>query len=346
MIHRAFAGKEGRSDCQERGASDGGGGTRVRILFITSNRIGDCVLSTGLLAHLLEAHPGASVTIACGPAPAPLFRAVPGLDRVIVMDKGPGKAHWRKLWLETAFHLWDLVVDLRASAFAWIVPARRRLTYRPTTASVHRVLQLAAVVGRAGTPPAPRLWLDEAACAEAIRRIPSGRPVLAVGPTANWPGKQWPAERFAELIARLTNEKGILPQARVAVFGSSSDRVAAEPVLTTVPSERRIDLIGGVDLPGVAACLGRCTFYAGNDSGLMHMAAAMGIPTLGLFGPSNDAHFAPWGEKADFVRGGRSFHEYIAAPGYDYRTATSLMDDLPVDRVVEAATALWKRTAA
>lgn len=318
----------------------------MKILFITSNRIGDCVLSTGLLAHLLEVHRGASVTIACGPAPAPLFRAVPGLDRIIVMDKGPQKAHWRKLWLETAFHLWDLVVDLRASAFAWAVPTRRRLVYRPAKAPVHRVRQLGALIGRAGTPPAPRLWLDEAACAEAIRHIPSGRPVLAVGPTANWPGKQWPAERFADVISRMTAEAGILPDARVAVFGSLSERATAEPVLAAIPAGRRIDLVGGVDLPGVAACLGRCAFYIGNDSGLMHMAAATGIPTLGLFGPSNDAHFAPWGERAAFVRGERSFHEYVATPGYDYRTTESLMDDLPVERVIDAATALWKRTAA
>ena len=324
----------------------GGGGTRVKILFITSNRIGDSVLSTGLLAHLLDVHPGARVTIACGPAPAPLFRAVPGLERVIVMDKGRRAAHWRKLWRETAFCLWDLVVDLRASALAWLLPTRRRLIFRPDHAPTHRVRQLAALVGRAGAPPAPCLWLDEAAHAEAAHRIPDGSPVLAVGPTANWPGKQWPAGRFAEMVGRLTAATGILPHARVAVFGSPSERSAAEPVLAGIPLERRIDLVGDVDLPGVAACLGRCALYVGNDSGLMHMAAAMDIPTLGLFGPSNELHFAPWGERTAVVRADRSFLEYIEAPDYDYTTRESLMDDLPVDRVVEAAVALWKRSAA
>jgi ADP-heptose:LPS heptosyltransferase len=188
--------------------------------------------------------------------------------------------------------------------------------------------------------------LDEAARAEAVRRIPDGPSVLAVGPTANWPGKQWPAERFAEVVTRLTAATGILPQARVAVFGSLSERATAEPVLAAIPPECRIDLVGGVDLPGVAACLGRCAFYIGNDSGLMHMAAATGVPTLGLFGPSNDAHFAPWGERVAFVRGVRSFHEYVATPGYDYRTTETLMNDLPVERVIDAATTLWKRTVA
>lgn len=318
---------------------------RVKILFVTSSRIGDSVLSTGLLAHLLDTHPGTRITIACGPAPAPLFRSVPGLERVIVMDKGPLAAHWRKLWRETAFCLWDLVVDLRASALAWLLPTRRRLIFRPGHVPVHRVRQLAALVGRAGMPPAPRLWLDAAAHAAAAR-IPGGSPVLAVGPTANWPGKQWPADRFAETVMRLTAATGILPHARVAVFGSPAERVAAEPVLAAIPPERRIDLVGGVDLPGVAACLGRCALYVGNDSGLMHMAAAMGLPTVGLFGPSNEALFAPWGERTAVVRADRSFREYIEAPDYDYTTRESLMDDLPVDRVIEAAVALWKRTAA
>lgn len=317
----------------------------MKILFITSNRIGDSVLSTGVLAHLLELHPGARVTIACGPAPAPLFRAVPGLERVVVMDKGRRAAHWRRLWRETAFRLWDLVVDLRASAFAWTVAARRRLVFRPARMPVHRVRQLGTLVGHAATPPAPHLWLDEAARAEAVRHVPDGAPVLAVGPTANWPGKQWPSERFAETIAQLTDDDGILPNARVAVFGSPAERAAAEPVLAALPPARCIDLVGGIDLPAAAACLGRCAFYVGNDSGLMHMAAAMGVPTLGLFGPSDEAHFAPWGEKTAHVRTDRSFRDYIDAPDYDHTTTASLMDDLPVDRVVAAAQMLWERSA-
>jgi ADP-heptose:LPS heptosyltransferase len=317
----------------------------VKILFITSNRIGDCVLSTGVLGHLLDIHAGAAVTIGCGPSAAPLFRSVPGLDRIVTLDKGPRAAHWRKLWGETAFRLWDLVVDLRASAFTWTVPTRRRLIFRPEKSAVHRVRQLAALIGRAGNPPAPRLWLDSVARSEAAACIPDGTPVLAVGPTANWPGKQWPPECFAELVARLTTDKAILPGARVAVLGAPAERSAAEPVLSSIPATRRIDLVGGADLLTVAACLGRCAFYVGNDSGLMHMAAAMGIPTVGLFGPSNEAHFAPWGERTAVVRADRSFREYVEAPGYDYRTRSSLMHDLSVDRVVEEAQALWVRSS-
>ncbi len=320
--------------------------TPVKILFITSNRIGDAVLSTGLLAHLLETYPEARITIACGPAPAPLFGAVPNLERIIEMKKGRRAAHWRRLWSEAVGTFWDLVVDLRASAFAWTVATKRRIVFRPRHIPVHRVRQIGGLVGRKDDPPTPHLWPGDAARAEAVKRIPEGGPVLAVGPTANWAGKQWPAKNFVEAVSRLTAEDGVLPGARVAVFASASEREIALPVLEAFPPDRRADFTGGTELPVVAACLERCRLYVGNDSGLMHMAAAVGIPTLGLFGPSNDALYAPWGEHTAFVRADRSFLEYIEAPDYDYRAAESLMDDLPVERVVEAAEALWKRTGA
>ena len=66
----------------------------MRILFVSATRIGDAVLSTGLLGHLTEVHPGARITVACGPAAAELFEAMPSLDRVIVLEKMVASLHW------------------------------------------------------------------------------------------------------------------------------------------------------------------------------------------------------------------------------------------------------------
>src|SRR5689334_23968356 len=82
----------------------------MNILFITATRIGDAVLSTGLLAHLVERYPGAAVTIAAGPVAAPLFEAVPGLARRIVLEKRRWSGHWLMLWRATVATRWDLVV--------------------------------------------------------------------------------------------------------------------------------------------------------------------------------------------------------------------------------------------
>ncbi|HYM71938.1 MAG TPA: glycosyltransferase family 9 protein, partial [Stellaceae bacterium] len=82
------------------------------ILFVTATRIGDAVLSTGLLAHLIERHPGARLTIAAGPAAAPLFVAVPGLARLLTLEKRRMAAHWLGLYRIVAGTRWDIVVDL------------------------------------------------------------------------------------------------------------------------------------------------------------------------------------------------------------------------------------------
>jgi len=85
----------------------------TRILFITATRIGDAILFSGPLAHLARTHPGAHITVACGPLAAPLFRAAPFVTDVIVMAKRPGGRHWLDLWRRTAGRRWDLVVDMR-----------------------------------------------------------------------------------------------------------------------------------------------------------------------------------------------------------------------------------------
>jgi heptosyltransferase-3 len=320
-----------------------GGGEDLKILFITSTRVGDAILSTGLLAHLIEHHPDARVTIACGPAAAPLFDAVPNLERVIVLDKMVGSLHWLMLWSACVGCFWDILVDLRSSPMFYLLAARRRWRIGRGRASLHRVCQLAEALNLEGTPPSPRLWITDAHRDEARRLIPDGPPVLAVGPTANWPAKIWRAERFAELIERLTAADGILPGARVAIFGRDNERPLALRLIEAIPKTRRIDLAGHLDLLEVFACLQRCTFYIGNDSGLMHLTAASNIPTLGLFGPSREEHYAPWGPRCSLVRTAVPF-DIIFPPEFDHRSTDSLMDSLSVDAAEAAARDLWEKT--
>jgi ADP-heptose:LPS heptosyltransferase len=315
----------------------------MRILFITATRIGDAVLSTGLLSHLIGLHPQARITIAAGPAAAPLFESVPGLERLIVLPKERFGLHWLRLWRQCVLRRWDIVLDLRRSAIGWLLPTRQRFVAPKAQAPIHRVELLAATLGLERCPPSPRIWTGPSDRAAAAAMIPSGSPVLALAPAANWRGKQWRAERFVELAARLTGKAGILPDARIAVFAAEAERAAVTPVLDAIPANRLIDTVGRIGLTEVAACLERCALFVGNDSGLMHLAAASGIPTLGLFGPSREEHYAPWGPHSAWVRTTESFDALIGAPGYDHRTTGTLMDGLSVDRVEEAARALWRR---
>jgi ADP-heptose:LPS heptosyltransferase len=318
----------------------------MRILFVTATRIGDAVLSTGLLDHLIRTHPGARVTVACGPAAAGLFARLPGLERVIPLEKRGWRVHWWSLWSRAIGTRWDLVVDLRGSALAWLIRARARAVMRGGRRPGHRLAQLGAVLGL-DPPPPPVVWIGEADRARAAALLPPGPPVIGLGPTANWRGKVWPPERFVALFDRLAGAGGALPGARVAVFAGPGEAEAAmaAPVLAALPRGRTIDLVGRLTLTEAAAALARCALYVGNDSGLMHLAAAAGAPTVGLFGPSPPEDYAPCGPHTAVARTRVPMAELIARPDYDHRTTGSLMGSLPVEDAVAAASALLARLA-
>lgn len=314
----------------------------MRILFITANRLGDAILSTGLLNALHTQFPKARFTIACGPAATGVFEAVPNLDRIIVMQKKKWAGHWWDLWKQLALTRFWLIIDLRGSGIGQFLLSRRRRTFHGSGSHMHKVLVLSNFL-KLKTPAVPKLWIDGAHRKTAAGLWPEdGRPVLALGPTANWGGKIWPGERFAELALRLTAADGVLPDARIAVFGGPGEEALAAPLLNALPAERTIDLVGRIDLQTIGAALQRCDFYIGNDSGLMHLAAASGTVTLGLFGPSNEKIYGPWGEKNGAVRTDLSLQEIVSQPGYDFRSQESRMLTLSVDKAQRAAEALWK----
>jgi heptosyltransferase III len=313
----------------------------MRILFVTATRVGDAVLSTGLLSYLIEKNPGARVTVACGPAAAGLFEAVPGLEQIIVLRKKKMSGHWLDFWKATVGTLWNQVIDLRNSPATYLVPHTSGFHIGRKLMDGHRMLRNAAVLGLQDNPPAPRLWTSIPQDNRAAELLPEGGPIIALGPVSNWKPKTWAAENFVDLVKRLTRADGPFPEARVAVFGADDEREQAAPLLELIPPCQRVDLMGVVSLPELYACLKRTQLFVGNDSGLMHMAAAAGIPTLGLFGPSREQHYAPWGDHCRAVRGDLGYEE-IFPLDYDYRNSAhhKFMADLSVDRVEQEALSL------
>ena len=268
----------------------------MRILFVTSNRLGDAVLSTGLLDHLISAHPAARITVVCGPVAAGLFDRMPNRQRTILFQKRRWGRHWVELWAQVVGSWWDLVVDIRGSTIAWLVPTRRRAVFRRSPGP--KIAQLGAML-RLAPPPLPVAWFAEADRRRAASLLPAGRPVIALAPTANWGPKVWPADRFATLFADLTATR--LPGAVPVVLGGAgpTEAAMAAPLLAALP--QAIDLTARLTLPEVSAVLAGAALFVGNDSGLMHMAAAAGAPTLGLFGPTDAAVYGPAGAAAAAV---------------------------------------------
>ena len=314
----------------------------MAILFITSTRIGDAVLSTGLLAAIRERFPHERLHVACGPPAAPLFEATPDVDEVFVLRKRRGSGHWAALWRHSVVRRWRLVVDLRRSLLPWLLLAAERRSLPAAHDGEHRVAHVSRTLGL--PPQAPRIRVAADHLAEADRLLGEGRPLLAVAPGANWAGKIWPAERFAELALRLTAPGAPLAGAGILVTGGPDERPAAEAVLAALAERRPIDGMG-LSLPTAYAAFTRCALFVGNDSGLMHLAAATGRPTVGLFGPTDDRHYAPWGPEGLALRTPGSVDALIGRPGYDHLTTGSLMGGLTVAAVAEAIAARWPALA-
>lgn len=312
----------------------------MRLLFITSNRLGDAVLSTSVLRHYVETYPGIRVTVACGPVAAPIFEAVPGLERIIKMPKKKRGGHWWKLWKSVVLNWWDIIVDLRGSATAYVLPGRKRVVFKGNDDQLHRVEQMARLIGLS-QPLYPKIWVDKAhrERAKKLLQCDAEQAVVAIGPTANWGGKTWSIENFKQLISRLTCKDGLFPDAHIVVLGAPAEQKMTASLIDDLPENRSTIIFGNESLLTVQACLEKVHAYIGNDSGLMHMAAASGTFTLGLFGPSRPENYAPCGPDTAYVCTDRSYDEIVAA-GIDWKSPKCLMKDLSVEKVIKQ---LYKR---
>ncbi len=269
----------------------------MNILFITNTRIGDAILSSGVLHHLVQTYPDARFTIVCGRLPQTLFADVPRLDRVIVLKKRRFDLHWIDLWRALKGARWDVVVDLRRSFLSVFLRARQRHVIGPANDTVHRVEHLSSVLNLP-RPAAPHIYVGARHEDLARAILPPGAPVLAIAPIAAAAEKTWPAQRYAELAAQML--AGPCAGWRLAFFGGPGDEEKAAPLLRAFPNA--IKVFGEPDLLTVAAALRVCAAFIGNDSGLSHLAAAVGIPVLALFGPSDPIRYAPFGEAARFLQ--------------------------------------------
>jgi heptosyltransferase-3 len=263
------------------------------VLFIAPTRIGDAVLAASLLEHIRRMQPDARVTIIASPFSAPLFEAYPALAALHVIGKQSWGRHWWRIWKIAIRTRWSTVWDMRGSALAYLCVTKRRHVFRGNPRPMPKLQQFEAQLV---LPPLPHpvLWTTQAEDARAREIIADGAKVLVFAPSANWPPKEWPIEHFIVLAQKLLG--GAYQGYRPMIIAASHERARAAPLLEALKKFDVIDATdGALTLLELYACLRRAQGFVGNDSGLMHMAAASGIPTLGLFGPTDAITYQPTG---------------------------------------------------
>ena len=314
---------------------------RFPILYIAEAEAEEAVLSSGTLAHLVEAIPHATFTVVGSPASAPLFADTPRLERLIVLDRD-GRWDWIALWNQVRETNWGLVVDMRGSTLSGKLRRQKRAVRGKILPDVHLVEQAAGVL-QLDEIPAPKLFVGRDTQEAANALIPPGEgPILAIGPGVDWVGKRWPAERYAKVAGPLLADDGPLAGGRLMIVGEDIDRDSAHTIRFAVARHRVIELQGKLTRLQTVAALSRASFYLGADSLWTQLAVAAGVPAVAVFGPSDEVLRRPWTGVA--VRGPRSLQEFL---DMDPRLNQHIqhMMDLPYERVLKASKKLLAQLA-
>ena len=304
----------------------------MKVLFITSTRIGDAVLSTSILNYIKNRFPNSYFYIATGKTPAPLFKNFQNVKKIFILEKKFFKIHWLELWLQTFFNKWDIVVDLRGSIISYLLFNNQKYVYKSINKNIHRLDELALLMKTKylPLPSIPILKKDTKKISKDFLKLKN---FIAIGASANWPAKIWPSKSFVKLIKMLLKERKLGKKKSIVFFGSSKDLKNIKKITKHLKKFRVRNLCGKLNLIQVAAHLNKCKIFVGNDSGLMHIASAVGVPTLGLFGPSLASRYAPKGNNAYYIRTKKTFNQLTGEKNFDWNTKKNLMNSLSVKSV-------------
>ena len=335
----------------------------ARLVVRPPNWLGDAVLALPALAALRAAYSGATLTVAAPPGVAALLREETSVrpDRVLDLPSGTRAAiaALRREAFDTA------VLFPNSFRSAWVVwragiPERwgyatagrgwlltRRSPRPPRGSSRHHADYYRALVRGLDVPCPPDELPRVAPSARSLEaadrllaqaRFASDRPLVGLAPGAAYgQAKQWPPARVAALVARLVREAG----AACVVLGAAHDRATAREIesglrrLAPDALPHVIDLVGRTSLGALAGVTARTVAFVSNDSGAMHLAAALGRPVVAIFGPTDERATRPLGD-----------HDVLTAPAFcrpclmrDCPIDHRCMKRIPVDRVFEAVAA-------
>ena len=315
------------------------------VLFIAPGDLREAVLSSGLLKKLHDEAPNPRFTIIANRKVAQLYAEMPKVEQLIVTERTRSGRRWFGPLGPFRARRWALVVDLPAGVIAGRLRPRGKPLRRADNEPGHKLLDAARLMRLEDEPPPPFIFTSAATDAKAAALTADRGPILAIAPATDWIGKAWPPERFGEVARRLLSPGGPLAGGRLMILGEKSEVHEVEPVRGGASRDATIDLVGKIDLLTAAAALRQARLFLGSDNVFSQLAAAAGVPTLALFGPSDDRIWRPWGHDVRVVRGARSLEE-IRRIDPALSAQVRHMVDLSADSVVATAETLLEEIAA
>jgi lipopolysaccharide heptosyltransferase II len=298
----------------------------LKILILKPSSLGDVIQALPVLRLLKRHLPASEIFWWIDANLAPLLEGDPDLTGIVRFERKRWAAprHWPEMlrsvrWMRE--QNFDWVIDLqclaRSGAFAWLANGRLLVgldevregargfydvAVRRASFHTHAADWYLAVLPRLGVPVHKNFqWLPERpAVAAAVKsKWPaSGARWIALQPGARWENKHWPVEYFAELVRQLAKK---FPDTRFAVLGTAEDQSLGETI-ARAEAQRCLNLCGQTSLLEMVEWLRRCELMITNDTGPMHVAAALGKPLVALFGPTEPRRTGPYGHLDSVLR--------------------------------------------
>ncbi len=344
-----------------------------KILVMRYRFIGDTVLTIPFLRNLRRAEPDAFIAWMVAPGSSDVVRGIPYVDRMITWDpvtihadsRGAHRTLSSKLTFirELRAQRFDKVYVLKRSlssaVIAWLTGAPKRIgfdtecrgflltakvPYRHDRHEVENFLDVLRADGVKIEDDRLEIWTtpeEERKAASVLQEagIGASERVAAVHPFSAVQQRSWPMENFAALAERLRKEAGFRP----IVLGGPGDVGPFRP-MRHMFGEGTADLVGKCTLRETMALLKRCALFVGNDSGIMHLAAAAGTPLVALFGPQSPVKFGPWSRSARVIYKGRECspcrQKFFTECEPSARMRPACMESISVEEVFQESMAI------
>ncbi len=281
------------------------GGDIKNILFITLSCVGDAVMTTPVLQALHEACPKATIDIVADKRSDVIFQHCPYRGEIFHKFKDRFLRGVPALIRQLSGKRYDIIVDLRTDGMAYLLNGRKRYTkWGGRSYGAHAIESLMGVIrevhGGKSLPPT-HIWLaedNEIFAGKVIAELP-GKNILAISPGCGGknPAKFWPTKNYTQLANNLSD---ILDG--VVFLGGPDDGQLTREIIAGL-CLAHIDMCNKTDLLQAAAILQRATLFVGSDSGLGHVAGAVGTATLSFFSTDKPERCLPWGPAADWIMG-------------------------------------------
>jgi heptosyltransferase-3 len=289
----------------------------VKLLIISSNLIGDTILSTGVIEYFKKSYPLAKFTFIIGPSAAQIYINFPNLDKIISIQKKKYNIHWLEIYQKCKNTKWDIIIDFRSSILSYFLKTKKKYIFKKNN-KLNHIIQLNNFFKLEKTNLF--IYTNKNEEKKVLDRLQDNTRYVIIFPGGNWSPKIWPSEKYNKLLNiiyyRYSNIKFV-------IVGSIKEKDKyLSSVIKNLPNDIFIDMMGE-SLTHTSAFMKKSNLFIGNDSGLMHLSVASNLNTIALFGPTNDIIYGHSNDNCFIVRTKESY-EFFSKKGINEKISYML----------------------